>query len=70
MMERFKNYGLWLSVASLLLMVLQDAGVNITPEKFNAYVQAILGILVLLGIVSNPKEGKWFNYVNNEGDEQ
>lgn len=70
MMERFKNYGLWLSVASLLLMVLQDAGVNITQEKFNAYVQAILGILVLLGIVSNPKEGKWFNDVNNKGDEQ
>ncbi len=69
-MERFKNYGLWLSVASLLLMVLQDVGVNITPEKFNAYVQAILGILVLLGIVSNPKEGKWFNDVNNKGDEQ
>lgn len=70
MMERFKNYGLWLSVASLLLMVLQDVGVNITPEKFNAYVQTILGILVLLGIVSNPKEGKWFNDVNNKGDEQ
>lgn len=70
MMERFKNYGLWLSVASLLLMVLQDAGVNITQEKFNAYVQAILGILVLLGIVSNPKEGRWFNDVNNKGDEQ
>lgn len=70
MMERFKNYGLWLSVASLLLMMLQDAGVNITQEKFNAYVQAILGILVLLGIVSNPKEGKWFNDVNNKGDEQ
>lgn len=67
MMDRFKNYGLWLSVASLLLMVLQDAGVNITPEKFNAYVQAILGILVLLGIVSNPKEGKWYQ---DKGEDQ
>lgn len=67
MMERFKNYGLWLSVASLLLMVLQDTGVNITTEKFNAYVQAILGILVLLGIVSNPKEGKWYQ---DKGEDQ
>jgi len=47
--------------------VLQDAGVNITPEKFNAYVQAILGILVLLGIVSNPKEGKWYQ---DKGEDQ
>lgn len=59
-MERFKNYGLWVSLASLILMALQDAGVHITPEKFNAYVQSILGILVVLGIVSNPKEGKWY----------
>ncbi|NNU85350.1 holin [Geobacillus sp. BMUD] len=60
-MERFKNYGLWVSVASLLFMILQDIGVHITPEKYHAYVDVILTILITLGIISNPKEGKWYH---------
>jgi uncharacterized membrane protein len=59
-MERFKNYGLWLSMSSLTFMLLQDAGVHITPEKYEAYVNSILTILITLGIISNPKEGKWY----------
>jgi uncharacterized membrane protein len=61
MKERLRNYGLWVSIASLLFMIVQDLGLHITPEKWNAYVDLILGILVMLGIISNPKEGKWFS---------
>ncbi|QVY63003.1 holin [Cytobacillus gottheilii] len=59
-MAKWKNYGLWVAVAALFGMVLQDAGLAITPEKFNGYVDAILTVLVLAGIVSNPSVGKGF----------
>lgn len=59
-MDKFKNYGLWVALASLIFMLLQDSGLQITPEKFDTYVDSILTVLVLLGIVSSPKEGKWF----------
>jgi uncharacterized membrane protein len=59
-MKRFKNYGLWVAVAALVGMILQDAGVSITPEKYDAYVNAILTVLVLAGIVNNPTSGRGF----------
>lgn len=60
MKNKWKNYGLWVAIASLLGMVLQDAGFHITPEKFEKYVDAVLTILVLAGIISNPSIGKGF----------
>lgn len=59
-MTKWKNYGLWVAVAALLGMVLQDAGVALSPEKYQSYVDAVLTILILAGIVSNPTVGKWF----------
>jgi len=35
-------------------MILQDVGLPITPEKYEAYSQVVFTILILLGIVSNP----------------
>jgi uncharacterized membrane protein len=54
MQNRLKNYGLWTSLAALVFMILQNSGVSILPEDWNSYVNSILGILILLGIVSNP----------------
>jgi uncharacterized membrane protein len=64
-MQKFKNYGLWLTVSSLLFMVVQDSEIQITPEKWDVYVNSILGILVLLGIISNPSHGKGFSDKND-----
>lgn len=59
--SRLRNYGLWVSVASLVLLVLQSLGITITPEQYNEIVNTILGILVMLGILNNPTtENKWF----------
>jgi uncharacterized membrane protein len=63
-MKRWQNYGFWVSIASLLFMVVQDLGFHIAPEKWNNYVSLVLGILVMLGVVSNPKEGKWYSDKN------
>jgi uncharacterized membrane protein len=59
-MSKFKNYGLWVAVAAFIGLILQDAGVIVTPEKFQGYVDIILNILVLAGIISNPSVGKGF----------
>jgi uncharacterized membrane protein len=69
MKEKLKNYGLWISFAALTLLFLQDAGIAISPDKFNLYVNSLLGILVLLGIVSDPKSGKFF-VDNKEGKDK
>jgi uncharacterized membrane protein len=53
--NRYKNYGLWISISSLIFLFLQEIGIQITPEKFDVYVNMILGILILLGIINNPE---------------
>jgi uncharacterized membrane protein len=53
--NRYKNYGLWISISSLIFLFLQETGIQITPEKFDVYVNMILGILILLGIINNPE---------------
>lgn len=53
-MKRLKNYGLWVAIAALLFMILQEFGVSITHEKYQIYVDLLLSILIMLGIINNP----------------
>ncbi|WP_175638935.1 hypothetical protein [Metabacillus schmidteae] len=57
---KWRNYGLWMSVASLLYMVFKDLGLQIDLTSWETYVTSILGILVTLGIISNPENGRGF----------
>lgn len=59
-MSRWRNYGLWVSIASFILLILQTFGVNVVPEQYNAIVNSFLGILVLAGILSNPTDGNGY----------
>ncbi|KFX57115.1 holin [Clostridium botulinum] len=60
--SRFKNYGLWVSIAALIPLILKCFGIEIIQGEYQQVVQAILSILVMLGIVSNPTtDTKWFN---------
>jgi uncharacterized membrane protein len=54
MKNRLKNYALWISISSFIFMIIQNSGLQITPESWNLYVNSILGIFILLGIVNNP----------------
>lgn len=54
MKTRYKNYALWVAVASFVLLVLQTFGVDIASDKYYEIVNGGLGILILLGIISNP----------------
>lgn len=53
-LKRFKNYGLWVAIASLLLIVLQALGVPVIPGQFEAITNMILSLLVAMGVISNP----------------
>ncbi|QNF29622.1 MULTISPECIES: hypothetical protein [Metabacillus] len=57
---KWKNYGLWVSIASVLYMVINDLGYQIDLTRWDTYVTALLGILVALGVISNPESGKGF----------
>ncbi|KOO50762.1 holin [Priestia koreensis] len=66
-MGRWKNYGLWVSLASLLLMILQLFGVQISTEKYDMVVNAALTFLVAAGVISNPATvSKWFTDDKND----
>ncbi|WP_010283596.1 hypothetical protein [Bacillus timonensis] len=57
---KWKNYGLWVSLASILYMVFKDFGMQIDLTTWETYVTAILGFLATLGIISNPDKGRGF----------
>ena len=59
-MLRLKNYGLWVSLFAVLGMALIDFNAIKELGRYEMYVQVILSILVALGVVSNPKEGKGY----------
>jgi phi LC3 family holin len=59
-MKRFKNYALWVAVASLGLIVAQAFGLTIAEDKYNEVVNAVLTVLVLAGVVNNPTSGNGF----------
>ncbi|MCY6484014.1 holin [Clostridium aestuarii] len=59
-MEKFKNYGLWVSIFAFIPMVLEAFGLDILPGNYDQLVNAFLTILVLAGIISNPEKGKGY----------
>ncbi|SHH17068.1 holin [Clostridium grantii] len=56
-MSRFKNYGLWISVAAFIPLALEAFGLKIVPQNYDEIVNSLLGILVIAGIVNNPDKG-------------
>lgn len=56
---KWRNYGLWLALGSLVVMLLNDF-FNIAPTVSEPYVDIVLSILIAAGVVSNPSNGKGF----------
>jgi uncharacterized membrane protein len=59
-MNKYKNYGLWVAVFSLIGIVLMDLVPTLDKGRYQEYVDIILSILVMAGIISSPQVGKWF----------
>lgn len=53
-LSRFKNYGLWVSVFSFIVLICEGYNLDILPSNFQDIVQCILSILVFAGFVNNP----------------
>jgi uncharacterized membrane protein len=51
---RFKNVGLWLSLVSGAVLVLEAYGVHINPEKYNATMKFVEMVLMAFGLYNNP----------------
>lgn len=60
-MSKYKNYGLWVSLASGALLVLQALEIGVDVGKYNLVVNSVLGLLTTAGIISNPSQGKGFS---------
>lgn len=58
-MGRLKNYPLWIAIAALGGLFMNDLGL-LTPEKYDQYVNAILAVLIGAGIINNPSNGTGF----------
>lgn len=53
--NRFKNYGLWVSIAALVPLVMSAFGFEFFDEqKYTEIINAILAILVGMGLINNP----------------
>lgn len=57
---KFRNYGLWISIISAVLMLLQAMGLKFDLPYVNEIITSILGVLVTLGIISNPSDGNGY----------
>ena len=69
-MSRFKNYGLWLSVAALVPMVLDGFGLKVLPSNYKEITTTVLSILVMGGILNNPTtENQWYKDDTKKIDE-
>jgi uncharacterized membrane protein len=57
--NRFKSYALWIAVASLLGTFLNDLNV-VDSQIFDVYVEKLLYIAALAGIINNPTNKEKF----------
>lgn len=55
--EKIRNKGFWISLVSAAVMILQAFGLKIDAPVVNEILTGVLGILVILGIVSDPSSG-------------
>lgn len=60
-MSRFRNYGLWVSLFSFIILMIESLGYsNILPSNYQELISNFLMLLVALGIINNPTNGKGY----------
>ncbi|MGI6701009.1 MAG: phage holin [Christensenellales bacterium] len=58
--NKLRNYGFWLSVISAALMLIQAFGVKVDIPVLREALISVCGLLVMLGIISDPDKGKGY----------
>ena len=58
---RLKSKATWVSIAALIPVILQIFGMDILPKDYATSVNAVLVLLVSMGVINNPTtEGNWY----------
>lgn len=65
----FRNYGTWVAVLALIAFILTSVFPTFDSEQWEKGVQLFLGVLIALGVISNPESGKWFGNKDDENQE-
>ena len=69
--KRVSNVGTILALVSAVVFILMQFGITVDSEKVNNVVEAVCSILVLLGILNNPKNsGIYLPFVNGVDKEE
>ena len=69
--KRMSNVGTILALVSAVVFILMQFGITVDSEKVNNVVEAVCSILVLLGILNNPKtSGIYLPFVNGIDKEE
>ena len=62
--DKIKNYGFWMSLTAAVILMLQAIGkafgFTIDNEAITSIVTSICGVLIVLGIISDPTSGTGF----------
>ncbi|MCD5325525.1 MULTISPECIES: hypothetical protein [Pontibacillus] len=54
--SKWKSYRLWVAIAALIGMFLQDCGFIDMVDRYEMYVSIILSILIFLGVIHSPEK--------------
>lgn len=58
---RIKNKGFWLSIFAIIPLVIECFfDKSIIPANYEQITNTVLSVLVIMGIVNNPKDGVWY----------
>ncbi|WP_089282336.1 hypothetical protein [Anaerovirgula multivorans] len=61
---KYRNYGLWVSIFSLVGLLLGNYGlyetIGLDTESYQTIVDALLATLAMAGVISNPEKGDWY----------
>ena len=69
--KRVSNVGTILALVSAVVFILMQFGITVDSDKVNNVVEAVCSILVLLGILNNPKSsGIYLPFVNGIDKEE
>lgn len=68
MKKKLKNYGLWMSVIGCIILFIQALGLNVDIPILKEALIGVCGVLVTLGLISNPSKGKGYNLKDKEKD--
>ena len=63
-MNKWRNYGLWASLGSLTLLILQKSGYIPSVGEYQPFLDLFLATLSAAGIISSPTIGKGYTDKN------